>query len=126
MWSIVRRAILPTLLLIGGSASLIYGAFFRSVPVLKETETEMIIEVPAAFLPDQSFDEPPLFPDDEPPMDESPPMVQEVVKRIDLVTIVESEPALMRELSVGGVTLLESGKLKRTYSGDKGPTLCPS
>lgn len=119
MWPIVRRAVLPTLLTIGGLASLIYGAVYHSAPVLTETETEATIEVPAPFAPDQSFGQPP-FPGG------LPPMVKKTVKRIDVATIVEPEPMLMRELSVGGVARIESGELKRTYSGSKGPALCPS
>ncbi len=91
----------------------------HSAPVLTETETEATIEVPAPFAPDQSFGQPP-FPGG------LPPMVKKTVKRIDVATIVEPEPMLMRELSVGGVARIESGELKRTYSGSKGPALCPS
>ena len=40
MCAIVRRAIVPALLVIGGLASLIYGAIFHSVPVLEETGDE--------------------------------------------------------------------------------------
>ena len=41
-------------------------------------------------------------------------------------TIVELEPALVREVSVGGVTReVASGTIQRTYSGDA-PTQCPT
>jgi hypothetical protein len=124
----VRRAVVPALLLIGGLAALLYGAMFHSAPVLEERETKTTIEVPAPLPP------PPLGenrPGAEPGLPgEGPlgglPFVQQTVTRTDQVTLVESEPALMREVSVGGVVLLPSGQLKRTYSGDKGPALCPS
>ena len=49
MRAIIRRAILPALFLIGGLASLIYGAIFHSVEVLEDHETETTIEIPAEF-----------------------------------------------------------------------------
>jgi hypothetical protein len=55
-----------------------------------------------------------------------PPFVKKTVTRIDRVTKIESELALTREVTVGGVALIDTGELKQTYSGDKGPSLCPS
>jgi hypothetical protein len=123
MGAIVRRAILPALLVIGGLASLIYGAMFRSVPVLEERQTKTTIQIPMAFPPEGPPGEP--FPPGGPPFGGPQPFLTKTVTRIDLVTVVESEPELIREVSVGGVALLDSGELKRTYSG-KGPALCPS
>jgi hypothetical protein len=37
----------------------------------------------------------------------------------------KSEPALMKEASVGGVTRDESGRIKQTYTG-KAPAACPT
>ena len=121
--NLVRRAILPALLVIGGLASLIYGAMFRFVPVLEERETKTTIEIPTAFPPVGPMGE--AFPPGGAPFGGPPPFLKKTVTRIDLDTIVESEPELIREVSVGGVALLDSGELKRTYSG-KGPALCPS
>ncbi len=120
MWPILRRVILPALLALGGLASLIYGGVFHGAPVLTETETEATIEVPAPFSPAPFSPGRSGFPGGP------PPMVKKVVKRIDVNTVVELEPALTRELSVGGVTRVESGELKQTYSSNKGPSLCPS
>jgi hypothetical protein len=39
--------------------------------------------------------------------------------------IAKSEPALMKEASVGGVTRDESGKIKQTYTG-QAPKACPT
>ena len=39
--------------------------------------------------------------------------------------IAKSEPALIKEASVGGVTRDESGKIKQTYTG-KAPAACPT
>jgi hypothetical protein len=128
MQAIVRRAVLPAMLSIGGLASLIYGAIYHSAPVLEEHQSQTTIEVPTAFAPPPFGDGrfpggPPSFPG-RPPFS-GPPLQKKTVTRIELSTIVESEPQLTREVSVGGVALLESGELKRTYSG-KGPALCPS
>jgi len=44
-----------------------------------------------------------------------------------VVTVIEEpEPRVVREVSVGGVTLALSGEIKRTYSGEEGPSLCPT
>jgi hypothetical protein len=62
-------------------------------------------------------------------------MVIETVKKNVLTTVVENEPEAMivREVTVGGVVLAESGVLKRTYgptsaNGDEvpPPSLCPT
>jgi hypothetical protein len=126
MWTIVRRAVVPAALVIGGVASLIYGAIYHSAPVFEEQETKTTIEIPTGLPPPGSFGTVPL-PNGGAPFG-GPPLFFEkkVVTRIDLVTVVESEPELMREVSVGGIALLDSGELKRTYSGGKGPALCPS
>ena len=131
MWAIVRRAFLPVALLSGGLASLIYGAKFHSVPVVEERETEMTIEIPLPLPPGGPFDGgsrfagPPSFPG-APPFGGPPPFVKKTIKRIDTVTVDESELSLTREVTVGGVALLPSGEIKRTYSGDAGPALCPT
>ena len=41
----------------------------------------------------------------------------------DTTAIAKSEPALIKEASIGGVTLDESGKIKQTYTG-KAPKAC--
>ena len=43
----------------------------------------------------------------------------------DSDAIVKSEPALMKEASVGGVTRDDSGKIKQTYTGEA-PAACPT
>jgi hypothetical protein len=125
---VVRRAILPGLLITGGLASLIYGALFHSARVLEDHETQTTIEVPSEFPPppmDGPSAGPPSFPDGT-PFGGPPSFVKKTVTQIELVTAVESEPELTREITFGGVARLDSGELKRTYSGTKGPALCPS
>jgi len=43
----------------------------------------------------------------------------------DPAIIVKSEPALIKEASVGGVTRDTSGKIKQTYTGEP-PEECPT
>lgn len=40
-------------------------------------------------------------------------------------TLARSEPALVKEVSIGGVKRDESGKIKQTYTG-KAPEACPT
>ena len=120
MWAIIRRAILPAVLLMGGAASLIYGAFFHAVPMVEEHESETTIQVPAELrMPEGPF------PPGGAPFFEPPPLVKKTVKRVETIATNESEPLAMRDASVGGIERLESGELKRT-ARDEGPALCPS
>ena len=116
MWNYVKRGILPVLLLFGGAASLIYGSMFHTLPVLSKETTEKTIEVPVPFSPTspgaQDFGGPPQT-------------RKQTVKSTELVLIQESEPALIRDMTVGGVALNKAHKLERTYSG-KAPSLCPT
>ena len=43
----------------------------------------------------------------------------------DSAAIAKSEPALMKEASIGGVTRDESGRIKQTYTG-QAPKACPT
>ena len=88
MWAIIRRAILPAVLLIGGAASLIYGAFFHALPMVEDQESETTIQVPA------ESPGPPggPFPPGGAPFGEPPPLVKKTVKRVETVAVVESEP----------------------------------
>ena len=43
----------------------------------------------------------------------------------DSAAVAKSEPALMKEASVGGVTRDEAGKIKQTYTG-QAPKACPT
>ena len=125
MWAMIRRAGFPVLLLLGGAALLAYGAKFHSLPVVEEQEIEETIV-------------PPSRPEPEARLEPHPPTVEKQI-RIRRVTKSESEPTLIREMTVGGVALareesiisifgvilLASGELEQTYSGEV-PTLCPT
>lgn len=129
MWPVIRRAALPVVLTGGGLASLIYGAVFHFAPVEEERETEITIDVPAPFSPGPfggpQFGGPPSFRGGS-PFGGPPPFVKKTVKQIDTVTVEQSEPSLTRKVTIGGVARLPTGEIKRTYSGDAGPALCPT
>jgi hypothetical protein len=124
MWAIIRRAIVPATLLAGGLASLIYGAIFHAVPVVEDHESETTIEVPAELPPRLPMGE--NFPPDGAPFFPPLQMVKKKVTRVETVAALESEPAAMRDASVGAIELLESGELKRAAVSTEGPALCPS
>jgi len=138
MSRIIRRAIVPLLLLLGAVASIQVGAAHHSVPVLMEQEEEVEIDVPNPFAlppgfdPGSAFAQPPPFGDPSlgpPPFGPAPfeaPAIKEIRTRVTQTTKEMPEPALIREVTVGGVVRLASGELKRTYSGDQGPSLCPT
>ena len=111
MWAVIKRMTLPVLLLLGGTASLIYGAKYHARPVVEIQEIQVSITLPRPFSPLPSFAQP-------------PPIIRKITRKTRL-TREEPEPALIREVSIGGVTRLASGELRRTYSG-KAPSLCPT
>jgi len=43
----------------------------------------------------------------------------------DSIAVAKSEPALIQEVTVGGVKRDESGKIKQTYTGEA-PKACPT
>ena len=123
MWTILRRVYLPLLLAIGGAGMLLYGVVSHLIPVLEERETKITIDIPAPF----QMEGPPPFPG-APPFAGPPPTIKKTVTRTDRTTILEREAAMTREVTVGGVILLATGEIKRTYdsSSGKGPALCPT
>ncbi|OHB69866.1 MAG: hypothetical protein A2V70_02230 [Planctomycetes bacterium RBG_13_63_9] len=135
MWAMAKRTALPMLILVGGIASLVYGTRFHYTPVV-QGEVKQIVEeqqIEETITIPQPFEPPPGFP---PP----PPILQTIVRTIKVpkdviedVTIHELEPTLIREVTVGGVTLLASGRIRRTYGptldgqgSTEMPSLCPT
>ncbi len=137
---------MPLALLIAGIVSARHGAKHHLIPVVREHEEEVSIPIPMPFVAgppgpeengppgDISGQEPPLGPDgppggplmDQPPLPWQPPqMFEKVIKKV-IETTDEPEPRIIREVSVGGVTLADSGEIRRTYSGEDGPALCPT
>jgi hypothetical protein len=118
MRAIVGRGILPSLVLMAGVTALVYGGWVHHAPVLEEKESQTTIDVPAAFMPPSGMQNDFPF--------AQPPMTKKTVTKIDRVTKTVAESTITREVTVGGIVLLDSGTLKQTYSGSKGPALCPS
>lgn len=126
--TVVRRALVPLLLLAGGIAAVVYGAVYREIPVNQEREVEETIRLPAPFgalppMPGGPSMDPGAFPGGPSPFE--PQFITQKVPRIVKDTKKEHEPRLVREVSVGGVKL-NDGEIWRTYSGEGGPSLCPS
>jgi hypothetical protein len=123
---IVRRAIVPAALVIAGMAALVEGFWHHPIPVLVERETKKTIDVPlplppgpalgGSFLPGMPFG--------------GPSVVKKTITQIELAPLVISEPDATRDVTIGGLERLASGEqagqLKRTYTGSKGPALCPT
>jgi len=141
MRKIIQRGMLPALLLAGGIASLTYGVKYHAQEVFNEKEIEVSL-APPEFPPvpegldGPGMDAPPGF--DDPmgfggdfggpgggmPFPGPPPELQNM-KQIVLVGSNDLEPILVREVTFGGLELLPSGELKRTYTGTP-PSLCPT
>ena len=128
MGIVVQRS-LPILLLVVGIASIIYGARFHTQVVLEDREEEVDILIPLAGAGGMGF-QLPGDPALGPPganlgPDDSPSFIKEKRTRTITSEKIVVEPILCREVSIGGVRLLESGELQQTYSG-RPPSLCPT
>jgi hypothetical protein len=137
MWAIVRRAVVPVLLLILALLAIVAGLRFHPIAVLadvvEEREMQKTIDVPLLLPPGLPMGDP-SSPDGPPAPDAmpfgGPTSVKEVVTYFDKVTVVKPvkvwEPELTRAVTVGGVVRLASGALKRPSSSGKGPAVCPT
>jgi hypothetical protein len=112
MWTFLKSALPPILLLLVALSMLIYGAVWHNSPVLVEEE-----KTPPPPPPPP----PPGFFGQGPPPDFHRPQKP----LIFIKTIHEPEYALILEATRGGVVRLDSGQLKRTYSGAP-PAGCPT
>jgi len=123
-----RYRILPVVLILVGLGQLIYAVGYHTTPVLTEREAEQPAPSHQDPMPlsDPGPDglppgiAPPDFPD-EPPVDDPVPEPPEEA----VVTVAEAELRIIQEVTVGGITRLASGELKRTYSG-RPPSRCPT
>ncbi len=130
MGSLLRRAILPLLLLAVGIASIVYGTSHHTEQVFEEQEIEIALAPPP--LPSE-MNGPPGFggpsefgglPGELQPFGAPPPELQKVKQKVYVGTQ-EPELALVRDVTIGGLERLASGELRRTYSGAP-PSLCPT
>ena len=99
------------LLILMGAAAIVYAVTGHGITVLvppaETAESSAEGETPGLAV--------------EPPS----PAPPQVVGAEEPAALVESEPALVREVTVGGVKRLASGDIQRTYSG-QAPSQCPT
>jgi hypothetical protein len=90
-------------------AMVIYAAVFHKLPVLMEQK----VDTGAGSAQADWFSEAPG------------PGRPQAPGPVEVITLEESEPELVHEVSFGGVARSPEGEVKRTYSG-KPPSLCPT
>ena len=148
--TILQRGFLPIVMVALGVASLLWGAARHTLEVYEEQEIEISIAPPPemmqsmappafptgpeqgmgqGFLGDPAFGDPAFgAPPDMggmPPFIAGPPPELQKVKQIVMISKEEPESRVVFEVTIGGLALLETGELKRTYSGAP-PSLCPT
>ncbi len=123
MRAIGKRALVPVVLMLIGLGQLIYGAGFHSQSILIEQEPDAPPPMPRRFEP-PSFIGPDGGPADfaPPPFVDMPPGAPSPPKT-ELIAL--AEPQMIHEVTIGGLTRLDTGQLKRTYSGAP-PSGCPT
>jgi hypothetical protein len=104
----IGRVVLAALLALGGVACLAYGAMSHE----REVFVEQTVELPPELAPQGP--NAPFWAPQPPPAETT-----------RTVGIGLSEPAMVRDITVGGLERLGDGEIKRTYSGEA-PALCPS
>ncbi len=120
--SAVKRAILPSLLVLGGVALVVYGVGYHTTTVLVEEE---IAPPPPPPEPPPFWGGPPRNGFPGPPfLSRRPPAPPPVPQKV-LVKFVDPEQRLIRDVTIGGLARMDDGRIKRTYSGE-GPALCPT
>lgn len=149
MITVLRRALLPLVVLVAAAASIVYGALRHTVAVveIEEVEDEITIVMPSVFGSPLATDGGNPF-DGGVPQDPggfaggppfggdpgfladpafAPPKIKQKVVKTTRNVREDLEPRIVRDATVGSLALLESGELKRTCSGgDEGPALCPT
>src|SRR5512133_91978 len=103
---LVRR-IVPIVLLVAGAASIGVGVAVHSQAVLAQVEGQ-----------------PRSIPNDRPFWQQGPG--PQAGPQYVATWLQESEPQLIREVTVGGLTLAPGGEIHRTYRGLDMPSLCPT
>ncbi len=96
-WVSNKRLIFSLLLVPAAMAALVYGIVFHSTTILAQVSDEIEEDSPDAT-------------------------AQHVAETLSLDL---REPAIIRDATVGGLIRLDSGAIKRTYSG-KPPSACPT
>jgi hypothetical protein len=151
--TLAKRQLRPIALLLCAGGALWYGGAFHTVQIFEPHEREISLPVPTLFGPGDApageplssdgtpaeeadpFASPPASPPANPAQPQvkpaenrpAPPPEAAVQKLTEeyLVACEVSEWAITRDVTVGGLTRLPDGELRRTYSG-KPPSLCPT
>ena len=123
MWAMARRIVPPIILVSGGTILFAGGWALHSVPVLIETE---VTEPPRPQVPQPTS---PLFgprpwPGARPPRTMQPARLPPQKYKV-LISVDEPERRLVKDVTVGGLSREDDGRIRRTYSGE-GPALCPT
>ncbi len=132
---ILQRGLLPIAMLGLGIASLVWGSKHHILEIYEEQEIEISIAPPPEMMPpmgpagfpgEPGFEDPGFGgPPGMPPFMMGPPPELQTVKQIVLVSKEEPESQAVFEITIGGLALLETGELQRTYTGAP-PSLCPT
>jgi hypothetical protein len=134
--TILQRGLLPIVMLGLGITSLVWGSKHHLLEIYEEQEIEISIAPPPEMMQPMG---PPGFPGAPdggmnpgfggppgmPPFMAGPPPEMQKVKQIVFVSKEEPESQAVFEITIGGLALLETGELQRTYSGAP-PSLCPT
>ncbi|MBI4581995.1 MAG: hypothetical protein HY718_20015 [Planctomycetes bacterium] len=123
----LRRILPPVTLLVAGACALIYGASARTVPVVAEVMVEkevIVLDPPPRDWPGSRGGPGGRGPILPPP----PPRPRRVKQQVAEEQVqVTPEPKVTRDVTVGGITRLQDGRIKLTYRpGEDGPALCPT
>ncbi|MHC4085346.1 MAG: hypothetical protein ACYSWZ_02880 [Planctomycetota bacterium] len=96
-WISNKRLIFSVLLVPAAMAALVYGIVFHSTTILAQASDEI--------------------------EEDSPDVTTRHIT--EWLSLDLREPAIIRDVTVGGLVRLDSGDIKRTYSG-KPPSACPT
>ena len=137
--TILQRGLLPIVMLGLGIASLVWGGKHHILEIYEEQEIEISIAPPPEMMQPMGLPEYPGGLDggmepgfqDLPGMGGMPDFMQGLPPELRTVTQTvlvgkeEPEHQAVFEITIGGLALLETGELQRTYSGAP-PSLCPT
>lgn len=128
MRRIGRHTALPIILVLAGVSLLVYGAGYHEQSVLTPEEKDASAEAPVDGAPRPYIppaESPDGLPPEPPPFFNEPPPPPPPPAEPTLVAVLTPEVDLIREVTIGGVVRLDTGELKRTYSGAP-PSQCPT
>jgi hypothetical protein len=119
--TILQRGLLPIVMLGLGIALLVWGAQHHLLEIYEEQEIKVSIAPPPEMM--QPMGPPGM--EGAPPFMAGPPPELQTVTQVVMVSKEEPESQAVFEITIGGLALLKTGELQRTYSGAP-PSLCPT